>query len=110
LIAVPFEEGDKTFKLFLTAELKATTNKSIRISPHQVAFHLRHLDAPSFIVVLYIDVKDRGLQDLIYLYHGKQVKDLMVMGLDTPPLFKCLRTRMDWPLFEVRMLDAVYSV
>lgn len=107
LVAVPFEEDGKTFKFFLTLELKVTTTRSLRISPHQVAFHVKHKDAPSLILVYYAPTKfDTGNE--YFLFHGRQVMDLMVMGLDTPPLFRVTERFIDWKVLKQVLLDSIY--
>jgi hypothetical protein len=108
LIAVPFEENGRTFKFFLTLELKVTRNRTVRISPHQVSFHMRHKDSPSLILVYY-EPNDSDAACKYYLFHGRQVMDLMVLGLDTPPLFEAVERFMEWDVLKQALLDSIYA-
>lgn len=58
---------------FFTIELKVTTGKKIRFSPHQISFHMRH---PTNTFVL---AKVLG-QRAIKLYAGAQVETLSSLG------------------------------
>jgi Holliday junction resolvase len=53
-------------KTFFTVELKVTTGNSVRLSPHQMSFHIRHPEN-TFI--------------LVKLYEGKNIKELAARGL-----------------------------
>tara|TARA_S200000501_G_C20425943_1_gene570097 strand:+ start:58 stop:432 length:375 start_codon:yes stop_codon:yes gene_type:complete len=59
---------------FFTIELKVTKTNKIRLSPHQIAFHVKHPDN-TFILV-----KALGLNS-IKLYEGKVIKELDACGL-----------------------------
>ena len=59
---------------FFTIELKATRGNKVRLSPHQIAFHVKHPDN-TFILV-----KALGLNS-IKLYEGKVIKELDTQGL-----------------------------
>ena len=59
---------------FFTIELKVTKTNKIRLSPHQIAFHVKHPDN-TFILV-----KALGLNS-IKLYEGKVIKELDAQGL-----------------------------
>ena len=59
---------------FFTVELKVTTSDKVRLSPHQISFHMRH-PLNSFILVKSL------ASSLSYLYEGQQVEPLAARGL-----------------------------
>ena len=59
---------------FFTLELKVTASKKVRLSPHQISFHMRH-PLNSFILVKSL------ASSLSYLYEGQQVEELAARGL-----------------------------
>ena len=59
---------------FFTVELKVANSNSVRLSPHQIAFHLRH-PKNSFILVKHL------ASSRLKLYEGSQVKELVACGL-----------------------------
>ena len=59
---------------FFTVELKVTKTNKVRLSPHQISFHIRHPDNT------FIMVKDLSL-NLVKLYEGKVIKELDTQGL-----------------------------
>jgi len=64
---------------FFTLELKVTTGNKIRLSPHQISFHIRH-PLNSFILVKSLVSSD------VKLYEGQQVEELAARGLLLEPL------------------------
>ena len=65
---------------FFTLELKVVrSGNKIRLSPHQISFHIRH-PVNSFILV--DDVK----RSRLCLYLGKQVDELVACGLKATPI------------------------
>ena len=65
---------------FFTLELKVIrSGNKIRLSPHQISFHIRH-PVNSFILV--DDVK----RSRLCLYLGKQVEELVACGLKATPI------------------------
>ena len=64
---------------FFTLELKVTTSNKIRLSPHQISFHIRH-PLNSFILVKSLASSD------VKLYEGQQVEALAARGLLLEPL------------------------
>ena len=64
---------------FFTLELKVTTGNKIRLSPHQISFHIRH-PLNSFILVKSLASSD------VKLYEGQQVEALAARGLLLEPL------------------------
>ena len=59
---------------FFTVELKVTKTNKVRLSPHQIAFHVKH---PNNTFIL---VKALGLNS-IKLYEGRFIKELDAQGL-----------------------------
>ena len=59
---------------FFTIELKVTKTNKVRLSPHQIAFHVKHPDNT------FIMVKSLSL-NLVKLYEGKVIKELDTCGL-----------------------------
>jgi len=59
---------------FFTIELKVTTSDKVRLSPHQISFHMRH-PLNSFILVKSL------ASSLSYLYEGQQIEELAACGL-----------------------------
>ena len=64
---------------FFTVELKYTKTNKIRFSPHQIAFHLKH-PQHTFILV------KAGSLNLVKLYEGKKIRDLVACGFTLDPL------------------------
>ena len=64
---------------FFTVELKVVKGRKIRLSPHQISFHVRHPNN-SFILVRSLAPRDSKL-DEIYLYEGKNILELAARGL-----------------------------
>ena len=59
---------------FFTIELKVTKNNKVRLSPHQIAFHVKHPNN-TFILVKALSL------NLVKLYEGKVIKELDTCGL-----------------------------
>ena len=59
---------------FFTVELKVTKREIVRLSPHQIAFHIRH-PKNSFILAKHL------VSSRLKLYEGSQVKELVACGL-----------------------------
>ena len=64
---------------FFTVELKVAKHNKVKISPHQISFHLRH-PSNSFILVKAI------VPSHLKLYEGKQIQSLVARGLKLKPL------------------------
>ena len=64
---------------FFTVELKVSRSNKVRLSPHQIAFHVTH-PKNSFIMV-----KSLG-QRSVKLYPGSVVRELVDSGLALEPL------------------------
>ena len=59
---------------FFTIEFKVSKSKKVRVSPHQIAFHVKHPNN-TFIMVKALSL------NVIKLYEGRFIKDLDARGL-----------------------------
>ena len=66
--------GYNTFGHFFTVELKVTRGNSVRLSPHQIAFHKLH-PKNSFILAKHLASCD------VKLYEGFKIDELVACGL-----------------------------
>ena len=66
--------GYNTNSHFFTVELKVTKSKKIRLSPHQIAFHVKHPNNT------FIMVKSLSLNQ-VKLYEGSRCLELAACGL-----------------------------
>ena len=97
---VPDLLGYNKNKIFFTLELKATIGNKVRLSPHQVSWHLRH-DQRAFILVArpvnrgknttVAKIQHRGGLSAggpthFFLYKSSQIMDLVSRGLKTEPI------------------------
>jgi hypothetical protein len=73
---------------FFTVELKVSTANSVRLSPHQISFHVRH-PQNSFILVFSEKLKTAKL------YDGSQVLALVARGLSLEPRRETLADAYD---------------
>ena len=64
---------------FFTVELKVTKHNKVKISPHQISFHLRH-PHNSFICIKSV------ASSRLKLYEGRQLQSLVARGLELDPL------------------------
>ena len=69
--------GYNTNSHFFTLELKVAVGNKVRLSPHQIAFHIRHPEN-TFILV--------KTKDACRLYLGKQVRELFACGCSLAPV------------------------
>ena len=85
---------------FVTIELKfVKIGKKIRFSPHQVSFHLKHKNLPSFILV------EWKPKDLLLLYHANQMEDLLEKGCDTKPLVSYPMKKIMWNMLRLKLIN-----
>jgi hypothetical protein len=59
---------------FFTVELKVSRSNKVRLSPHQISFHITH-PKNSFILVKSLAARD------VKLYEGSRIKELAACGL-----------------------------
>ena len=71
--------GYNTSGHFFTVELKVTRGNSVRLSPHQIAFHKLH-PKNTFIMVKHLVARD------VKLYEGSRIMELGACGLKLEPL------------------------
>jgi hypothetical protein len=71
---------------FFTLELKVTKTNSVRLSPHQISFHIRH-PKNTFILVNPL-APSRSILSEPYLYEGSSVLQLATQGLKLDPSAK----------------------
>ena len=60
---------------FFTVELKVTRGNKVKLSPHQLAFHVKHPNN-SFILVKTLTPVS------VKLYQGKSIRELVACGLE----------------------------
>jgi Holliday junction resolvase len=78
LPGVPDLLGYNKNHFFFTVELKVTSSKKVRLSPHQIAFHMTH-PKNTFILVKSL------ASSLSYLYEGNKIEELAARGLELEP-------------------------
>jgi len=61
------------------------------------------------LILVYYAPEKHNTSNEYFLFHGRQVMDLMVMGLDTPPLFRAVDRFIDWKVFKQVLLDSIYA-
>ncbi len=64
---------------YFTVELKVTRSNKVKLSPHQIAYHITH-PKNSFILVKSLD------QRSVILYPGSAVRELVACGLELEAL------------------------
>ena len=71
--------GYNTSGHFFTVELKVTRGNSVKLSPHQISFHVRH-PKNTFIMVKHLG------PCAVKLYEGSRIMELDACGLELEPL------------------------
>ena len=79
LLGTPDLLGYNASGHFFTVELKVCKSNSVRLSPHQISFHVTH-PKNSFILVQTRDPR------VVKLYPGSAVRELDACGLKLEPL------------------------
>ncbi len=77
LLGTPDLLGYNANRFFFTVELKVANGNKVRLSPHQISFHVRHP------VNTFILVKTKAA---CRLYLGEQVKELFACGCSLEPV------------------------
>ena len=83
LFGTPDLLGYSNSGTFFTVELKAISLKNVnfvRISPHQISFHIKHKKNTFVLVACTLN------QGLVRLYPGKKILELVDSGLRLEPL------------------------
>jgi hypothetical protein len=90
----------KTPSKFVMIELKVVKRgKKVALSPHQLAFHLKHasLGCPTYILVGYYPPGVvSALKAEIRLYRGSQAEELAVRGIECEPVAKWCMAKVEW--------------
>ena len=77
VLGTPDLLGYNDFGRFFTVELKVAKTNKVRLSPHQISFHIRH-PKNTFILV--------KTKNTCRLYLGKQVRELFACGCSLEPV------------------------
>jgi hypothetical protein len=89
--------------MFVMVELKVVkTGKKVRLSPHQVAFHVKHasIGCPTYILVEYNRHVSTGEKSQILLYEGSQAVELFERGVNLEPLAKWEKRKVQWHILK----------
>ena len=78
LIGMPDALAYTKYNHFFTVEFKVTKSNKVRLSPHQVAWHMRH-PYNTFICIEHLG------SCTVKLYEGSVVRDLVACGLELEP-------------------------
>ena len=85
---------------FVMLELKVVSKgRKVNLSPHQVAFHLKHaeLGCPTFVLVQYHPPgATTAAKAQLLFYRGCDVMELFLHGIDLEPLAKWPVSGMKW--------------
>ena len=73
---------DETGK-FHFVELKFVKANAVNLSPHQVAWHIRHKHSSCWTIIKKQNKPDSD--PVLFLYHAEQAMDLKANGLKTEP-------------------------
>ena len=82
LFGTPDLLGYTSLGTFFTVELKSTSPKnaqSVRFSPHQISFHIKHKKNTYVLVACALD-------QLVRLYPGSRIRELVDSGTRLEPL------------------------
>ena len=79
LLGTPDLLGYNAFGHFFTVELKVCKSNSVRLSPHQISFHVAH-PKNTFICIKHLGPRS------VKLYSGSVVRELAASGLKLEPL------------------------
>lgn len=94
---------------FMMVELKVVRRgRKVNLSPHQVAFHVKHADlrCPTYILVQYFPPGTaHAHKSELLLYCGEQAIDLVNLGIDTPALARWPWTGVSWADLRAALLD-----
>jgi hypothetical protein len=91
-------------------ELKVVTRgKKIKISPHQVSFHLKHasLGCPTFVLVEYWPPPTSTEKRQIVLYAGKDSEGILAHGIDQKPIKRAVMDSQGWLAILASLREAM---
>tara|TARA_R100000278_G_scaffold56948_1_gene46969 strand:- start:822 stop:1253 length:432 start_codon:yes stop_codon:yes gene_type:complete len=94
---------------FAMVELKVVSRgRKVRLSPHQVAFNLKHgmMGMPAWILVQYHPKGTTKRTEIeLRLYHGSQVVDLVDKGIDVPAVLRWPLPGIDWDRLRKQLTE-----
>ena len=73
------------YNTFFTVEFKVTKGNKLRLSPHQVAWHMSH-PSSTYVLVHYIYKKNKKKFNEYRLYPGSRIEELFRLGMNLEPL------------------------
>ena len=95
--------------LFVMIELKVVKRgRKVNLSPHQVAFHIKHADlrCPTYILVQHQPTGTaHAKKSELLLFCGEQAIDLANLGIDAPPLARWPWTAISWIELRKHLVD-----
>lgn len=101
----PFNPG------FAMLELKVVKGgRKVRLSPHQVAFNVKHasLGCPVFILVqIFKNELSTPNESSISLFQGSQASELAIKGLETTPIASFLTKNIDWDAIKAHLMASL---
>lgn len=93
--------------VFAMLELKVVKRgRKVLLSPHQVAFHVKHADlrCPTFILVQHFAGSTHASKSELLLYLGEQVLDVAARGVDAPAVAHWPWTAVSWPALRTELV------
>ena len=81
VLGTPDVLGYNSHQYFFTVELKIANGSKVRLSPHQISFHILHPKNAFILVKTKADC---------HLYSGSQVRELFEKGLSVKPIVRGL--------------------
>ena len=94
---------------YVLMELKVVTSgKLVRMSPHQIAFALKHgrMGMPTYLLVEWHPKSTKKLSEkVLLLYHGTQVQELVARGLETRPIDHWPLNAVNWEQLRQHLVD-----
>lgn len=99
--------GPRPVGKFVMVELKVVSKgKKVNLSPHQIAFHLKHasMECPTYILVEYHPPATRSVKKAeLLLYGGHQAEALLMAGVEAPPLERWNMAAVPWATVAHRL-------
>ena len=96
--------------LFVMVELKVVKRgRKVALSPHQVAFHIKHADlrCPTYILVQHQPTGTaHAKKSELLLFCGEQAIDLVNLGIDTPALARWPWTAISWVELRKHLVES----
>ena len=91
---------------FIPLELKVVKHgRKVRLSPHQVAYHLRHAQNGNrtFILVEYKPPRTIKEEPRLMLFRGSQALELLQSGIDTTPVASWHTQAVMWRMLAMEL-------